>query len=58
MAKKGDHRITVGLTCTVCKSRNYVTTRNKLNTKDKLNLKKYCPTCKKPQPHKEVEKLK
>lgn len=58
MAKKGGARITVGLVCTVCKYRNYVSTRNKLNTKEKLNLTKYCRTCRKAQPHKEVEKLK
>ena len=58
MAKKGGARITVGLDCKVCKSRNYVTTRNKLNTKDKLALKKFCNNCRKIQEHKEVEKLK
>ncbi len=58
MAKKGEHRITIGLTCSVCKSRNYVTSKNKLNTEGKLVLKKYCPFCKKKTDHKETEKLK
>ncbi len=58
MAKKGGARITVGLTCTVCKNRNYVTTRNKLNTQEKLSLTKFCKFCRKKTPHKEVEKLK
>ena len=58
MAKKGEHRITVGLTCPVCKNRNYVTTRNKLNTLEKLLLKKYCKFCRKITEHKETEKLK
>jgi large subunit ribosomal protein L33 len=58
MAKKGEHRVTLGLTCTVCKNRNYVTTRNKINTEAKLLLKKYCKFCKKVVEHKEVEKLK
>ena len=58
MAKKGEHRITVGLTCPVCKNRNYVTTRNKLNTTEKLLLKKYCKFCRKITEHKETEKLK
>ena len=58
MAKKGEHRITVGLTCTVCKNRNYVTQRNKLNTEAKLLLKKYCGHCKKKTEHRETEKLK
>jgi large subunit ribosomal protein L33 len=58
MAKKGEHRVTLGLVCTVCKNRNYVTTRNKLNTEAKLLLKKYCKHCKKVTDHKENEKLK
>jgi large subunit ribosomal protein L33 len=58
MAKKGDHRIKVGLVCTVCKNRNYVTERNKLNTEEKLKLKKYCRFCKKTTEHKETDKLK
>ena len=58
MAKKGEHRVILGLVCTVCKNRNYVTTRNKLNTESKLLLKKFCNTCKKVTEHKENEKLK
>ncbi len=55
---KGGHRITVGLVCTVCKNRNYLTQRNKLNTADKLVLKKFCKHCRKVTEHKETEKLK
>lgn len=58
MAKRGEHRITVGLTCTVCKNRNYVTERNKINTTTKLLMKKFCKHCRKNTDHKEVEKLK
>ncbi|OGH13638.1 MAG: 50S ribosomal protein L33 [Candidatus Levybacteria bacterium RIFCSPLOWO2_02_FULL_37_10] len=58
MAKKGEHRITVGLVCTVCKNRNYVTTRNKLNTEEKLKLIKYCRYCRKKTEHREIDKLK
>ena len=58
MAVKGDHRIIVGLVCTVCKNRNYVTTKNKLNTPDKMKPKKYCKYCRKVTQHKEVDKLK
>lgn len=58
MAKKSGARITVGLFCTVCKNRNYVTTRNKLNTKEKLVLTKFCKFCKKRTQHKETDKLK
>lgn len=58
MGKKGGARITVGLTCTVCKGRNYVTTKNKLNTQEKLNLDKFCKLCRKVTTHKQVDKLK
>lgn len=58
MAKKGEHRVKLGLVCKVCKNRNYVTTRNKLNTADKLLLKKFCKQCRKVTEHKETEKLK
>ena len=55
---KGEHRVTLGLVCTICKNRNYVTTRNKLNSEEKLLLKKYCRHCRKVTDHKENEKLK
>ncbi|MCL5433119.1 MAG: 50S ribosomal protein L33 [Patescibacteria group bacterium] len=58
MAKKSEHRATLGLVCSVCKNRNYISYRNKLNTTEKLVLKKYCKHCKKKTDHKEVEKLK
>ncbi|MFH1535724.1 MAG: 50S ribosomal protein L33 [Patescibacteria group bacterium] len=55
---KGEHRTKLGLFCSACKSRNYITERNKLNTLEKLVLKKYCRFCKKKTEHKETEKLK
>ena len=58
MAKKGEHRIKVGLFCSICKNRNYVTTRNKLNTTEKLALSKFCSHCRKITAHKETDKLK
>lgn len=58
MAKKGEHRMTLGMFCTVCKNRNYMTERNKLNTAEKLVLKKYCKRCRKKTDHKETDKLK
>lgn len=57
MAKKGAREL-VGLVCTVCKSQNYITERNKVNIEGKLTIKKFCPNCKKHQPHKETSKLK
>ena len=41
MAKKGDHRIKIGLVCQVCKNRNYITEKNKMETPEKLILKKF-----------------
>lgn len=55
---KGEHRPNLGLICTVCKSRNYITQRNKINTLEKLKLKKFCKTCRKVTDHKENDKLK
>ena len=57
MAKKGSRQI-LGLVCTVCKSRNYVSEKNRVNTPDKLVLKKFCNKCKKVTEHKESPKLK
>lgn len=58
MAKKGEHRIKIGLVCTVCKNRNYVTEKNKMETPEKLVFKKFCSFCRKVTDHKETEKLK
>jgi len=58
MASKGEQRVKVGLVCSVCKNRNYITTRNKINTPEKLKLKKFCKHCRKVNEHKETEKLK
>jgi large subunit ribosomal protein L33 len=58
MAKKGEHRIKIGLVCTVCKNRNYITSRNKLNTPDKVMLIKFCSKCRKKTEHRETDKLK
>ncbi|OGH10668.1 MAG: 50S ribosomal protein L33 [Candidatus Levybacteria bacterium RIFCSPHIGHO2_01_FULL_36_15] len=58
MAKKTGARVKLGLFCSVCKSRNYVTSRNKLNTKEKLVLLKFCSKCNKRTEHKETDKFK
>ena len=57
MAKKGN-RILVGLACSVCGRRNYVTEKNKINLQKKITIKKYCPNCRKSTSHKETSKLK
>ncbi|MCL4390179.1 MAG: 50S ribosomal protein L33 [Patescibacteria group bacterium] len=56
MAKAGAV-IRFGLVCSVCGSRNYVTSKNKLENKEKITLSKYCRHCRKHTEHKENEKL-
>jgi large subunit ribosomal protein L33 len=43
MAKKGDKRKIIGLTCEACGQRHYYSTKNTMNTPDKIEVKKYCP---------------
>lgn len=43
MAKKGDKRKIIGMTCEACGRRHYYTTKNTMNTPDKVELNKYCP---------------
>lgn len=56
MAKKGTRKA-VGLECSVCKSRNYITSKNTLETKEKLALNKYCKKCRKMALHNEFKSL-
>ncbi|MBI2022589.1 50S ribosomal protein L33 [Candidatus Daviesbacteria bacterium] len=50
MAKKYA-RQNIGLECSECKSRNYVTQKNTNITKDKISIKKYCKHCRKTTLH-------
>jgi large subunit ribosomal protein L33 len=45
----------VTLQCTTCKERNYTTTKNRKTTTDRLEFSKFCPRCRKHQPHKETK---
>ncbi|MBI4100010.1 50S ribosomal protein L33 [Candidatus Microgenomates bacterium] len=54
---KGDSTIKLGMVCSVCGSRNYLTSKNKMENKEKLLLSKYCRHCRKHTDHKESEKL-
>ncbi|MDO8618884.1 MAG: 50S ribosomal protein L33 [Candidatus Daviesbacteria bacterium] len=54
MAKKGNRQI-LTMQCSVCKSKNYVSTRNTINTKDKLAIEKFCAKCRKNSPHQEIK---
>ena len=45
----------ITLQCGECKHRNYTTTKNKKKTTERLERKKFCPTCRRHTPHKEVK---
>ena len=45
----------ITLQCLECKNRNYSTTKNKKTMTERLEIKKFCPTCRKHHPHKEVK---
>ncbi|PIT97545.1 50S ribosomal protein L33 [Candidatus Berkelbacteria bacterium CG10_big_fil_rev_8_21_14_0_10_41_12] len=53
MAKKGNRPKDIVLQCSICKSRNYVTTRSSIQPVKKLELKKFCKNCKEKTLHKE-----
>ncbi len=54
MAKKGNRQI-FNLECSVCNSKNYVTSKNVINTKEKLAMQKFCAVCNKSTLHNEVK---
>ena len=41
--------------CTECKRRNYSSTKNKKTSTERIELKKFCPSCRKHQAHKEIK---
>ncbi|HEY6989720.1 MAG TPA: 50S ribosomal protein L33 [Bryobacteraceae bacterium] len=45
----------VQFACSECKNRNYSKTKNKRTTTERLELKKFCPYCRKHQPHRETK---
>jgi large subunit ribosomal protein L33 len=49
-----DVRPKITLACQECKHRNYITRKNRRNDPDRLDLSKYCPNCRKHQPHRET----
>jgi large subunit ribosomal protein L33 len=51
---KSENRVLITLACTECKERTYTTFKNKRNDTQRLELKKFCPRCRKQQPHREV----
>ena len=55
MAKKGENRIIITLSCEGCGGRDYTTTKNKKNDTQRLELKKYCPSCRAHKVYKELK---
>jgi large subunit ribosomal protein L33 len=49
-----DVRPKITLACQECKHRNYITRKNRRNDPDRLEMSKYCPNCRKHQPHRET----
>ena len=45
----------ITMQCTECKEKNYTSTKNKKTTPDRIEMKKFCPRCRKHQPHKEIK---
>ncbi|MGH7234922.1 MAG: 50S ribosomal protein L33 [Nitrospiraceae bacterium] len=45
----------ISMACSICKHRNYSTMKNKKNDPDRLGRNKYCRSCRKHTPHKEVK---
>jgi large subunit ribosomal protein L33 len=45
----------IQLQCSECKNRNYSKTKNKRTTTERIELKKFCPYCRKHQPHRETK---
>ncbi len=46
-----DVRTKITLACQECKHRNYITRKNRRNDPGRVELKRYCPNCRKHQPH-------
>jgi len=45
----------ITLQCGECKNRNYTTMKNRKKHPDRLETSKFCSTCRKHTPHKEVK---
>ncbi len=41
--------------CSVCKSKNYLTSKNPQENKEKIQLNKFCKKCRKHTLHKEIK---
>ena len=55
MAKKGENRVLVTLSCSECKTPNYRVSKNVKNTEEKLELNKFCSKCRKTVKHVETK---
>ena len=48
-------RVKIGLACTECKQRTYLTKKNTKNDPDRLEMNKYCRFCRKHTLHRETK---
>ena len=55
MAKKGENRVLVTLSCSECKTPNYRVSKNTKNTDGKLELNKFCSKCRRATKHVETK---
>ena len=54
MPKGREDREHITLACSVCRARTYHTYKNRRNDPERLELKKYCPSCRQHQAHRET----
>ncbi|MBM3959810.1 MAG: 50S ribosomal protein L33 [SAR202 cluster bacterium] len=54
MAKKGDARVLIEMTCGDCKTHRYHSTKNKRNDTARLELTKFCPRCRQRRVYRET----
>ena len=54
MPKKAENRVTIDLSCSTCRGRNYTTTKNRKNDSARLELRKFCRRCRQHTVHREA----
>ncbi|MDA1188219.1 MAG: 50S ribosomal protein L33 [Chloroflexi bacterium] len=54
MAKKGENRQLITLSCIDCRERTYHSEKSKRNDPQRLELNKFCPRCRSHKMHREV----
>lgn len=54
MAKKGETRTIITLSCGDCRERNYTSEKNRRNDPNRLEMRKFCSRCRRVTSHREV----